>query len=236
MALVLLGGGIVDLRGSVAGNTFSRSRFGVTVRCKTSPLQPQTTFNTVQRASMVGLSRAWSQTLTDTERAGWNAFALLNPETNRYGQTAYLTGHQWYVRLNYCILSSGGTALTSPPVSASYPSGTAISYTANHAGAGTLTWQWTDPGFTGTPVLRMFMSNNQSAGVEFTTSRLRYIGTVSAAAGGPGPVSFNFITLWKNRFRQNPLLVSRVIGSLGVFADADTGAQSAAVYQRMFVS
>ncbi|GAH50296.1 unnamed protein product, partial [marine sediment metagenome] len=46
MALVKLGGGIVQISGSIAGNTFARNRFGNYMRSRTKPVNPNSTRQT----------------------------------------------------------------------------------------------------------------------------------------------------------------------------------------------
>jgi hypothetical protein len=195
MALALLGGGITDMRGSVGGNTFSRSKYGVTVRAKTSPVQPQSVHQTNSRGQLVTVSRRWSQVLTATERSQWNAFALTQPQTNRFGQVSYLSGHQWFNKLNSVALSiTAFNYLNTPPGTGSYPSVIGLSITAD---IGTLAMDIDysgSPG-TGTPYVLIYATNALSAGTYYVSSKLRLIGAQAAVDG-----THSIKSLWQARY------------------------------------
>ena len=92
MALIKLGGLAQDVRGSLAGTTFSRNRGGAYVRQKISPCQPITPFNSAARAIFKALSQRWATALTDIQRIAWEAFAALHPYTNVFGDSLILSG------------------------------------------------------------------------------------------------------------------------------------------------
>ncbi|GAH13494.1 unnamed protein product, partial [marine sediment metagenome] len=50
MSLVKYGGGIVQMSGSIAGNTFARNRYGNYVRARTKPINPNSDRQVVVRA------------------------------------------------------------------------------------------------------------------------------------------------------------------------------------------
>lgn len=175
MSLVLYGGGIIDARGSVSGTTMSRSKFGATHRAKVSPIQPDTRLQLASRATLAFWSSQWSVTLTGAQRAAWNAFALTAPVTNVYGQTAYLTGHQWYVRANINIAAGSGAAVVAPPGATSYPALTTLSITSSHVGGSELIVTFTNPAMPGTPAIYLMVAQNLSPGLSSVNNKFRFV-------------------------------------------------------------
>jgi hypothetical protein len=222
VALVLYGGGIIDQRGSVSGNTFSKTRFGAVVRAKTSFPLPITKYNTQQRGSFVYNSRNWSTLLTDTERASWNSFALLNPMTNRFGQIAYLSGQQWYVKLSNVAYTLGTTPPTTPPASASYPGLTDVALTGAGGGSPFLTFAYVSPVLTGDSRVRIYATPNLSPGISYTKTYQRLIGQHSITSDTA--TSFSITSMWQDRFGGQALVTGKQISILAVLIDADTGA------------
>lgn len=116
MAKILNGGGVAEIRGSIAGTTFSRNRGGAYTRNRVSPVQPQTVFQLAQRARFTELSKAWGGDLTQNQRDGWDAFALLFPVVDVFGLQTILTGEQMYVKLNTRMLAAGLSRFDTAPV------------------------------------------------------------------------------------------------------------------------
>ena len=139
MALALYGNGIIELRGTVGGTVYSRGRGGATLRAKTSPTQWRSNARQVSKGKLSAISGNWSTQLSDADRAGWNSFALVTPSTNVYGQTTYLSGHQWYCRCNINLYSAGAAAITTAPASATVPGLTGLTLTAASGGGGSIT-------------------------------------------------------------------------------------------------
>ena len=117
MAKILFGAIVADARKKIAGNVFSKSRFGAYVRKKSSPVQPRTNFQRAVRANFSALSKSFSTALTAAEIAAWNTFASTHSVKDRFGNTQLLTGLQWYQRLNRNLHTITQTAITSPPAS-----------------------------------------------------------------------------------------------------------------------
>lgn len=113
-----------DARGSVAGTTASRNRYGTYFRGKAIPVNPRTPKQIQIRARLNDLSSQW-KLLTDTQRAGWNSLAPQVPIQNSLGNTITLTGQQLYVGWNLTLLQNNiarnDTAPNSPPAIISLP-------------------------------------------------------------------------------------------------------------------
>lgn len=120
-ALVKMGGGIVQMSGSIAGNTFGRNRYGNYVRVRTKPVNPSTERQDNVRSSMSFLTNAWSATLTPAQRTAWATYAAAIAMKNRLGESIYLTGFNHYIRSNaeanthaMTVVAAGPTVLTLP--------------------------------------------------------------------------------------------------------------------------
>jgi len=100
MALVKFGGGVVQMSGSLAGNTYARNRYGNYVRARTKPTNPNTARQVAIRASMSEMTTYWSQTLTAVQRTAWNLYGSNVAMTNRLGETVKLSGFNHFLRSN----------------------------------------------------------------------------------------------------------------------------------------
>lgn len=100
MALIKFGGGITEMRGSIAGNVYSRNRYGAYARARTVPINPNTALQQAVRATLAVLTVRWSQTLTAVQRTAWNLYAANVTMTNKLGEAINLSGFNHYIRSN----------------------------------------------------------------------------------------------------------------------------------------
>lgn len=107
MAQIKFGGGIIEMRGSVAGNTFSRNGTGNYMRARTTPTNPKTARQNHIRAVMGVVASAWAQTLSPAQRLAWKVFAMNMPEKNKVGETYYGSAYMQYVRCNIAAINAG---------------------------------------------------------------------------------------------------------------------------------
>jgi len=121
MALINLGSVATDIRGSVAGVTFSRNKGGSYVRQKISPVQPRTPAQTLVRANFAANSKLWSGTLTVSQRAAWSFFAQANPFTNVFGNSIIISGMAIMQKLNQVLAQIGVAPIVAPPPDLSVP-------------------------------------------------------------------------------------------------------------------
>lgn len=134
MALVKYGGGIVQMSGSIAGNTFARNHYGNYARARTKPVNPNTGRQQVIRAALAELTVRWSSTLTAPQRTAWNLYGSNVAMTNKLGETVYLTGFNHYIRSNIMLTRNGLTNVDDGPVVFEIPTqDPAYSITASEA-------------------------------------------------------------------------------------------------------
>jgi hypothetical protein len=99
MAKVAFGGGVSNIQGSIAGNTFTRTKAGSAVRNRMKPTNPATPAQLAQRALISRLSKAW-RLLTEDQRTAWGKSADGTKMKDKCGNDLVLTGHQFYVKIN----------------------------------------------------------------------------------------------------------------------------------------
>lgn len=85
------------------------------MRRRVTPTNPTTTLRTSAKGAFGAAATAWSQTLTPTERAGWNLYASSVSVIDKLGATRYLTGMQWFIANNTPFMQLGFDALTTAP-------------------------------------------------------------------------------------------------------------------------
>lgn len=122
MALVQFGGGVLDMRGSIGGQVFSRNRFGNYIRSRITPVNPQSSRQNKIRNVIQSLAQYWSNTLTQAERDEWEVYAAAIVRVNKLGAQIKLTGFNHFIRsnsirsqLDESIIESGPVVLTLPP-------------------------------------------------------------------------------------------------------------------------
>jgi hypothetical protein len=115
MALIRFGGGVVQMSGSIAGDTFARNRYGNYSRARTKPVNPNSDRQVVVRARIAVLAEYWNDTLTAAQRTAWGSYAAAVPWTNKLGETIHLSGFNMFVRSNAVVLEAGDAIVAAGP-------------------------------------------------------------------------------------------------------------------------
>lgn len=121
MALVKLGGGIIQISGSIGGNTFARNRSGNYMRARTKPINPNSARQIAVRAALASLTTRWAQTLTAVQRTAWNLYASNVNMLNRLGETINLTGFNHFIRSNSALQRMAMTIIDDGPTTFEIP-------------------------------------------------------------------------------------------------------------------
>lgn len=188
MALIQFGGGVLDARGSIGGQTFSRNRFGNYMRARITPVNPQSTRQNLVRTAIQSLAQAWSNTLTALQRAAWDLYASNIVRTNALGAQIKLTGFNHFIRSNTAILQGGGVVVPAgPTVMTLPPSDPLMIGTVDEAGqqisvAFDDTLDWLDQDLGG---MLISMSAPKSTGTNFVGGPFRYAGLLAGDAVTP---------------------------------------------------
>jgi hypothetical protein len=173
MAIIRFGGGIVDARGSHAGNTFSRNGAGPILRARTAGVQPASALQTLRQVTLRQCTNSWIHDLNATQRQSWRIYAGTHPVTNRLGNTTLLSGQQWYVKLSANLILAGSSLVHVPPVSSVISSPTSFTIYANSGGGGTLTVTPVATAALTGEVAYIFLSPALSPGKQYIGSQLR---------------------------------------------------------------
>ena len=179
--LVKFGGGILDARGSVGGNVYSRNRYGNYVRSRTAPVNPSSARQQLVRSIMSSLVSHWSETLTAAQRTAWATYADSINMVNKLGESITLSAFNHYIRSNMAILNVGGTRVDAGPTTLSLPAADpalACAATADDQKLAitfddTLDWCDEDDAY-----LSVLMSMPKGAGVEFIGGPYQYAGKI----------------------------------------------------------
>lgn len=109
LALIRFGGGITEMRGSIAGNTYARNRFGAYNRARTKPVNPRSARQMGARLAIMFLSEQWREApMTDAKRTAWETYAASVNWQNKLGEVVKLTGFNHFIRGNAAQLRVGG--------------------------------------------------------------------------------------------------------------------------------
>jgi hypothetical protein len=124
------------MRGSIGGSTWSRNKGGMYVRQRAVPTNPNSVRQQAVRAIVATLSQGWA-TLSAAFQEEWRTYAQEHPVLNSLGQTIYLTGMDWFVKINSRLIDAGAASISEPPIGggpgslatidATFASGTTIS-------------------------------------------------------------------------------------------------------------
>lgn len=99
MAKIILGTIVTSIRGSIAGNTFRKTKTGFSLGLKSfGGSKEKRQENPVLSKIQYVLGR-WKNFST-TEKNNWQIFANATPIINKYGETVYLSGRQMFNKVN----------------------------------------------------------------------------------------------------------------------------------------
>lgn len=111
MAKIKFGMMMTDASGKLGGQVFSKNRGGSYVRTKVTPLNPQTTAQSVVRGIFASISQAWSS-LTQADRDSFNGFVNDYARTDVFGDLRNPSGKALFQRLNQNLEISGQAQIT----------------------------------------------------------------------------------------------------------------------------
>ena len=208
--------------GSQANTTASRNRFGQYFRTRAIPVNPGSTFQAATRARM-SVNAIGYRALTDAQRAGWEALALLMQRTDSLGQAYVMNGFSAYCSVNNNRLAAGDAIVSDAP---------ALTAPQNIVTATvTLTAAAFSIAYTATPLatatrLMVYCSPQRTAGRSYE-SDYRLISVSTAALASPFVITTNYASrmgtpvvgnrifmafhAYNAGFRSGPLKMSQVV-------------------------
>jgi hypothetical protein len=209
-----------DMRNKTGGAVHTKTRFGSMVRRKVSPVQPRSTAQMNVRAGFTSLSKLWSESSMDSNRAGWIGLADSYPVKDVFGQSQKLTGHQMFVRCNRALQTLGITSpILTPPSTLSVPYPGALTLAHDGPPVTSLSLNVATPP-TAAEDSVIFATPGISPGRAGAGARFRVIGTFTSAT--PLPYNFRDSYVW---YLGAPI-TGRKIFIRVVYTKKATGAQS----------
>ena len=126
---------MTDGRGKLGGQVASKNRSGAYVRTKVTPVNPQTSFQSVVRQRLSSLSKEWGQ-LTERQRLSWNEAANSGQwnKNDIFGDARRPTGKNLFTGINLVSLETTNTLLTDVPRKANFSPFTVRTVVANVGG------------------------------------------------------------------------------------------------------
>jgi hypothetical protein len=118
MAKIKLSAIVSEMRGKLNGSVFSKNRGGAYLRTKVTPVNPNTSAQSLVRATLASISATW-RTLTQLERDAWNSAVSSFTYTDIFGDIKTPSGINLYNKLNLNLATISATAITTPPVASS---------------------------------------------------------------------------------------------------------------------
>lgn len=182
MASAKYGNIIVDMRGKINGNVYSKNKGGAYVRTRVKPTNPKSEAQASVRQSFTELSQAW-RGLTAVQRQSWSQGVANFKKINRVADSITLSGNSLFVSLNRNLADVGLPQINvcpSPEIVEAVSVDTAVA--DNSAQTLVITLAGTVPANTS---LKVLASETVSAGVNSIGSKLRQIavaGSGDAAA------------------------------------------------------
>lgn len=170
---------ISDIRGKIGAEVYSRNSSGLYVRSIGSWVQPDTQRQLDARDAIKFVSKAWSATLSEAQRASWRQYARQWPMPNKLGDLVVTSGQPYFVRCNV----HSYRALTTIPYLSAPPAGPLsppiVTFTTD-PGADQLTIVLNPTNYN--PPLHgltlwLFVGKPVNVGVNFYNAPWRYVGT-----------------------------------------------------------
>jgi hypothetical protein len=104
-----------QLSGSLGGIVASHNAGGAYFRARTTPVNPNTTFQQVVRAAFANLASIWTGTLTQAQRDAWDVYADNVKVTNRIGEQVNISGIAHFTRSNVARIQFGHARVDDGP-------------------------------------------------------------------------------------------------------------------------
>jgi hypothetical protein len=174
--------------GSLAGITMSHNRYGLYLRNRSIPVNPNSDRQASARNRFSQAAERWSSTLTQAQRDAWNLYGNSVTVKNALGDSVFLTGFSHYLRSNsqqqQCLstfVDDGPTDFTLPETDATAtPTVSEATQNISTAFDTNLPWVSEDGAF-----LQVEMSQPRGVGREFIGGPFRYADCVEGDATTP---------------------------------------------------
>ena len=165
---------VTDGRGKIGGHVASKNRAGAYLRTKVTPTNPNTVAQVQARNILASISQLW-QTLTESQRSGWNDAVKEWGTTDIFGDIKNPSGINLFVKINANLISVGYPQLSDAPSKMEVPS--VIISSANYIiSADDVSINFNSSDADGVRAL-VRATPTLSSGVSFVKSQFRVIGS-----------------------------------------------------------
>ena len=161
---------VVDGRGKIGGHVLSKNKSGAYMRTKVTPVNPQTTAQSLVRSRFTTYAQAW-RGLSAAQRAAWRGAVDGFKKTNVFGDMVAPSGFNLYCTLNNNLVTIGQSAINTPPDPSAVDDIVIGALTATDAPALSLAYT----AGTGGSTLKVFATPAVSAGKEYVKNLYRLI-------------------------------------------------------------
>lgn len=159
MATIQYSALVSGIQGKLNGSVLSKGRSGQVIYQKPTQRFAPSPAQLHIRRGLARAAKAWFQ-LTSQERLDWATISGFYPQTNKFGESFYLTGYQYYLKMWMLTWPSGSPFILEP-----YPDArSAYEYIAGGASA---TWSLTDNGYVLDEVEALFETISDSTETNF---------------------------------------------------------------------
>jgi hypothetical protein len=191
---IILGPTVEQDEGKTGGVVFVRGKTGPYTRAKVKPRNPQTNYQEAVRQEMRNFAKQWK--LSQVDQKGFIDYAETHPIKGPMGNTAFISGFNWFVKMNRIAQMTGASLITTPPTSDTiFPIMTGLTL-ATTTGPDTVTVEPIKNGNYPTGVkIEIFATRQLSPGV-FSTKNFRLIGVYDPTSSP----AINITTDYEARF------------------------------------
>ena len=146
--------------GKIGGVVFSTGSSGACARINTRQTNPRTFARSTRHAYMAMCLNTW-QGLTAAQMLVWNTTAARYPYVNRVSRTYYLSGYQFFMKLNMNLKSIGAEINQDGDIEDLLDEYT---YEELLVVPDSISVEWTDPNLNNNDNIMLFMTSPQSSG------------------------------------------------------------------------
>lgn len=171
------------------------------------------------------VSSRWSRIVTVSQRSGWNAYAASHPYVDVYGNTRYLSGHNWYCKCNVNLLGNGFPGIDNAPAGTPKPPTPDLSVTCDITGGPNYIVTTTYYPHPNGMEIMCFSSRSMSPGLYSYAHRFTFIGMTPVGIFGGTDVT-NFLPDYLATMNGVDPKPTKKIAVLVQMMDIVTGVQS----------
>lgn len=225
---VKFGAIVVDGRGKLGGHVASKNRGGSYFRTKVTPVNPQSSFQSLVRNRLTGFSQGWAG-LTQSVRNAWNEAVGDYQSTDIFGDVKSPSGINLYVKLNSNLDEIGVAALTNPPLPVAVSNVDTITPAAA-AGAATFTVAYTPTPVPADTAFIIEATRQLSPGKNFVKNEFRFLAFEDAADTSPADIHAAYIA------RFGALVAGQKIGIRVTAISKLTGQKGTGIAENIIVA